>query len=80
MNTEADARTRTGDPFITREPEEGNEGPSEGGEGRKRRARCPHCGGLLEPEKDPRERCDVRGAYAAKAADDPLGDAQDGAA
>src|SRR5919201_2305201 len=58
---EADARTRTGDPIITREATEGNEGPAKGAGGRKRPARCPHCGALLEPEDDPGDQSDVRG-------------------
>src|SRR5438067_2102258 len=62
----ADAGTRTPDPIITREPEEADGGPSEGAEGRERPAHCPHCGGLLEPTEDPRERSDVRGGYAAE--------------
>jgi hypothetical protein len=57
-------------PSLRENPGEGDAGPSEGGEGRKRPARCPHCGGLLEPEEDPRELGDVRGEYAGDELDE----------
>lgn len=47
----------------------GEASPSEGDEGRESPASCPHCGGPLDSDEDPRERTDVRGEYAG--ADDP---------
>jgi integrase len=74
----ADARTRTGDPFITSERKRVPRGPSQGGRGSESRARCPHCGGLLGTGEAGDGPSDVRREYVeddeedlAREADDP---------
>jgi hypothetical protein len=67
----ADARTRTGDPFITSERWGRNERASGSSRGHESPARCPHCGGLLGTTEDTGGQSDVRGEYAGEADDDP---------
>src|SRR5262249_10973080 len=61
---EADARTRTGDPIITRDRQGGQRGPSMSTRGQEMPARCTHCGGLLGIPEDGGGQGDVRGEYA----------------
>jgi hypothetical protein len=75
---EADARTRTADPFITRERTRGKAGPSVSTWGHEIPARCPHCGGLLGASEDGRGQADVRGEYAGEDDEDDLAGGCDG--